>query len=378
MLDCLAEPKAVYIHVPFCRHRCGYCDFTLVARKDHLIDAYLDAMESELASLGETRYVETIFIGGGTPTHLAPQQLERLLALINHWFESSPDCEFSCEANPLDMTSERLAILRDAGVNRLSLGIQSFDDRALEILERDHRANDLSSILQRVGQTFDNVSLDLIFGVPGQTLGSWQQTLQSTIDARPRHVSTYGLTFEKGTSFWSRRNRGELQQMEDALEADMYMVSIQMLAEAGIHQYEISNFAQAGFECRHNEVYWRGLPYFGFGPGAARYTNGWRDTNHRSVTSWLKLIESKESAIATTEELSPEDRAREAIVLGLRRTCGVDRREFSRLTGYELDELASSVITSLVEAGHLEDQQDAIRLTDQGRMLFDSVILEFL
>jgi len=350
----------------------------LVAKRDDLIEAYLDAIAVEMSSLQHPRAVDTIFIGGGTPTHLSPQQLDQFLKLVRQWFEPSPNCEFSSEANPLDLTDERLQILAENGVNRISLGIQSFNDVALEVLERDHRVAELGEINERVRRYFDNVSFDLIFGVPGQSRQQWQDSLEAAIRLQPNHISTYGLTFEKGTAFWTRKDRGELLPVHESLEADMYDDAIRLLDAAGIKQYEISNFAADGFECRHNEVYWRGLPYFAFGPGAASYVDGYRRTNHRSVTTWLKRIQEGESPVDVEEQLTPEERAREAIVIGLRRNQGIDRNEFQALTGFDLEQLIGTEIQRAIKNGNLRDDDRAVSLTSQGRLLYDSVIVDFL
>lgn len=374
----MPEPRAAYIHVPFCAHRCGYCDFTVVARKDHLSRDYLRALEVELSALESPRTVDTLFIGGGTPTHLAVPDLARLLDLLRHWFELPPGYEFSVEANPAGLGREKVALLADHGVNRVSLGVQSFDSEVLRLLERDHLAADVERVVALLREQIDNVSLDFIFGVPGQSLALWRETLRRGVALGPRHVSSYGLTYEKGTSFWTRRRKGELAPLPDELEREMYAAAMDDLAAAGFEQYELSNFAQPGFRCRHNGVYWAGLPYYGFGPGAARYVNGRRETNHRSVTTWLQRVLSGRSPVGEAEELSPENRAREAIVLGLRRREGIDRDRFREQTGFDLDELAGPVIEKHRRSGLLEDTGAAVRLTREGRFLADSVIVDFL
>ncbi len=373
-----ADPRAAYLHVPFCAHRCGYCDFTLLAGRDDLAGEYLRAMEVELRSLERPREVDTLFFGGGTPTHLTPDELARLLDLAREWFRLTPSGEFSVEANPAALTDEKLRLLADAGVNRVSLGVQSFDEGLLKLLERDHRESDILDAVARLQERFENVSLDLIFALPGQTLAHWRETLRRAIELRPTHLSTYGLTFEKGTAFWSRREKGAIQQLPNELERDMYAAAMDDLAAAGFEQYEISNFARPGFRCRHNQTYWRALPYFGFGPGAARYVGGRRENNHRSTTTWIKRVLGGQSGVAMSEELVPEHRAREAIVLGLRQLDGIRRDEFRMLTGFDLDSLAGETITREVAAGRIEDFGDGIRITQEGRFFADPVMIAFL
>ncbi len=377
-LPIFAEPRAAYLHVPFCAHRCGYCDFTLVAGRDDLADDYLRAMSFELSALEQPREVDTLFFGGGTPTHLEPSHLSRLLQLARDWFRLAPGYEWSVEANPQGLTDEKIRLMSEAGVNRVSLGVQSFDAELLKLLERDHGEHDILDAVERLQKQFDNISLDLIFALPGQTLLHWQETLRRAIALQPKHLSTYGLAFEKGTAFWSRREKGALQQLPNELERDMYAAAIEELTAAGYEHYEISNFARPGFRCRHNQTYWRALPYFGIGPGAARYINGIRSSNHRSTTTWIKRVLAGQSGNAMSEELTPEHRAHEALILALRQLDGVTRDTFQHTTGFDLDELAAPEIARQIELEFLEDFGTGIRLTRQGLFVADSVIVNLL
>jgi oxygen-independent coproporphyrinogen-3 oxidase len=374
------RPRSAYIHVPFCRHRCGYCDFTLVAGRDDLIGRYLDdlAREMDRSGLDAPMRLDTLFFGGGTPSHPPAAQLRRLLDLVRRRFQLSADVEVSLEANPLDVTDEKIGLLSEFGVNRISLGVQSFDADALKLLERDHNPDDLGGVFQRLRRRFDNISVDLIFGVPGQTLESWRDTLRRTVEMGPTHVSTYGLTWEPGTAFHTRRRRGELAPAAEELERDQYALAMDELAAAGFEHYEISNFARPGFRCRHNLVYWRGDEYWAFGPGAARYVNGRRETNIRSVLGWMERIERGEPPVAEREELEPAHRARELIYLGLRMMEGVELAEFERRTGWNLLEFAGVAIRKTQTRGWVEMTETHLRLTHEGRFLADRVAAEFL
>ena len=372
------EPRAAYVHVPFCVHRCGYCDFTLVARRDDLIGAYLEALERDLEAVGEPREVETLFLGGGTPTHLPPGDLARLLALARRWFRLSDGHEFSAEANPAGLDAEKVAVLADSGVNRVSLGAQSFDPGVLRVLERDHDRQAVRRAVAQLRPRIANLSLDLIFGVPGQSLELWEETLCEAIELGPTHVSTYGLTIEKGTAFWGRRERGVLVPAGEELERSMYATAMDVLTAAGFEQYELSNFARPGFRCRHNETYWKALPYYGFGPGAARYLGGRREINHRSVTTWIRRVLAGESPIAESECLSDEDRAREALVVGLRTSDGVCNEEFQERFGFAIRDLATDAVERHSAAGLLEVRDGRLRLTREGRFVADAVIVDFL
>jgi oxygen-independent coproporphyrinogen-3 oxidase len=378
MLTPFSQPRAAYVHVPFCAHRCGYCDFTLVAGKDHLVDAYLAALEQELSVITDQLEIDTLFFGGGTPTHLTAGQLRRLLALVRSRFRLAEGYEFSVEANPFGLTAEKVGVLADFGVNRVSLGVQSFSADVLAILERDHREPDILAAIENLRGRIENIGLDLIFAVPGQSLEDWRHTLLRAVELEPDHVSTYGLTFEKGTAFWSRRKHGVLRSADEELERTMYESAMDSLPACGLEQYELSNFARPGRACRHNETYWLGLPYYGFGPGAASYRDGVRRTNHRSVTTWIRRVLAGESGVQLEDELTTEDRAREAIWLGLRRTQGIDRSVYRERFGIDLDALAGDGIHRLSSRGLIADDGPTIRLTREGRLLADSVAEAFL
>lgn len=376
-------PRSAYIHVPFCRHRCGYCDFTLIAGHEELIPRYLDGLRREMRfhphdpSVGTTE-LDTLFLGGGTPTHPSADQLRVLFDQLRERFAFSTEMEFSMEANPLDLTDEKLTVMRDAGVNRVSLGVQAFDDATLQSLERDHHARDIETVVRRCQRFLPRVSLDLIFGVPGQTLPEWRTALRRAIDLGVGHISTYGLTIEKGTAFYTRQRRGEFHATPEDLECDMYAAAMDDLVAAGFEHYEISNFARPGERCRHNMVYWDGREYLAYGPGAARYVAGRRETNIRSVWGWLARLDRGISTTTETEELSSEDRARERIFLALRLEDGIDHRRFHAETGYRLNELAPTAISQNVSAGLLSDDGVTMKLTRAGRFLANRVMQDFL
>ena len=371
-------PRAAYLHIPFCVHRCGYCNFTVIAGRDDLVEPLLAALSTELSWLGEPREVDTLYFGGGTPTYLAPEPLSRLCDLALRWHPLAAEYEWTVEANPGDLDVERLAVLADKGVNRLSLGSQSFRDEKLKVLERNHQAADIERAVTLSREATMSVSLDLIFGVPGETLDQWKADLHQAIDLAPDHVSTYGLTFEQGTSFWNRKERGDLRQVDEELERDMYLMAIDTLAEAGFEHYEVSNFALSGHRSRHNETYWAGNGYFAAGPGASRYVDGRRQTNHRSTTTYLARMQRGESPAAEEECLNDEQRARESLVFGLRRLEGVSRFEFVVRTGFNLDELAGQVIKRFVCMGMLDDDGERVRLTREGLLVSDSLWPELL
>ncbi|MBL8826897.1 MAG: radical SAM family heme chaperone HemW [Planctomycetaceae bacterium] len=371
-------PLSCYVHVPFCVHRCGYCNFTLVARREDLIPRYLDAVERELATHGEPSAVETLFFGGGTPTHLPPAALERLCQSALRQFPLLPGYEWSVEANPADLDTERIAVLREQGVTRVSLGVQSFSAEKLSLLERDHRADDIRRAVDLLRPWVKSLAIDLIFGAPGETLADWESDLRQALTLEPDHVSTYGLTFERGTTFWGRKLRGELRVAEESDERAMYETAIDTLTAAGFEHYEVSNFARPGHRCRHNECYWDGREYFAIGPGAARYVAGRREINHRSTTTYIERVLGGRSPVADGETLSPVDRAREAFVFGMRRLRGVHLPEFAERYGVDPRRLFAAQLAKYVQLGMFVQQGDWVRLTRPGLLVSDAIWPDFL
>ena len=374
-------PRAAYVHVPFCAHKCGYCDFASLAGADHLADRYLDALgrEMETAAGGTPQEVDTIFVGGGTPTRLDPDQLTRLLAMIGRWFPLTTGGEWTVEANPGTLDLAKVEAMAVGGVNRVSLGAQSFQPDLLRALERNHAPEEVGRALELVRPRFDRWSLDLIFGVPGSTPENWVFDLETALTLGPDHLSCYGLVYEKGTALWKQWNAGEVQAVDEEAERSMYEFTIDRLGREGLAMYEISNFARPGHESRHNLVYWTNDAYFGVGLGAARYVRGVRSTNIRDLSAYLRRLEAGLDATGPTETLDPEARARETSVLMLRRTqVGLDRDDFTLRTGFGLDELLGESIRRWVSRGLLEDDGRRIRFTREGIFLADTVLCDLL
>jgi oxygen-independent coproporphyrinogen-3 oxidase len=374
-------PRATYIHVPFCAHRCGYCDFAALAGVDHLADRYLTALECEMAMTlgGAPREVDTIFVGGGTPTRLHAGQLAQLLAMIRRWFPLTEGGEWTVEANPGTLDEDKADVLADGGVNRVSLGAQSFHATLLQILEREHPPSAVACALEFVRPRFPRWSLDLIFGVPGASLAMWEADLSTALGLGPAHLSCYGLVYEKGTSLWKERQEGRVHAVAEEVERMMYEHTIDHLQRAGLAQYEISNFAKPGHESRHNMVYWANEAYYGVGVGAARYLGWVRSVNTRDLFSYLRRIESNQPAFGPTEVLDPEGRARETAMLMLRRTAlGIDRNDFYHQTGFDLDSLAGAALKRHVAGGLLDDDGRRVRFTREGLFLADSVLCELV
>jgi oxygen-independent coproporphyrinogen-3 oxidase len=371
-------PRAAYVHVPFCAHRCGYCDFAIAVGRDELIDPYLDALAAELATLAQPRAVRTLFLGGGTPTYLSAVQLAHLLRDVTRWLPLEAGHEFTIEANPGTLDAEKVAVLADHGVTRVSLGAQSFQPHLLRVLERDHEPEDVPRAVEVVRRRIGEVSLDLIFGVPGQTFADWDADLRRALALEPDHLSTYGLTYEKGTPLWKQRRRGLVRALDEEAELALYAHAIDTLEAAGFEHYEISNFAQPGRRSRHNQVYWASEPYYGFGMGAARYIEGQRELNTRDLRTYLRKVRAGESPTIQSELLPPEERARETMAMQLRRAEGIDRRAFREQTGFDLDSLAGPAIARHVELELLADDGEKVRLTREGKYVADAVITGLL
>jgi oxygen-independent coproporphyrinogen III oxidase len=343
----------------------------------------------EVAAGGEQNEIETLYFGGGTPTYLAPEHLRQLAKSVLSWHpfaEASPSSsligkrsyEWTVEANPTDIDAPMIETLSEMGVTRMSLGGQSFRKAKLRQLGRDHEAEDIRRAFSLARSANLQIALDLIFATPGETLDDWAKDIDAAIALSPDHISTYGLTFERGTAFWSRRLRGELTEVDEALQRDMYALAIDRLTSAGYEHYEVSNFARPGRRSRHNQVYWSGDGYFAYGPGASRYIGGVRETNHRSTTTYLKRVLAGKTPVAEREELLPEARARELLVFGLRRIDGISHREFRERTGFEIDALIAEPQRKFIGLGLLVDDGERIRLTREGLFVSDALWPEML
>jgi oxygen-independent coproporphyrinogen-3 oxidase len=367
------SPHAAYLHLPFCRHHCGYCDYPVVAGRDELVPAFLEALEIELAWLGEPRGVDTLYLGGGTPSYLPLQALQQVVDSARHWFPLQPGYEFTLEANPADLTPELVSRLASWGVTRVVLGVQSFQDATLKQLERDHGEEGVRRARGLLQDSGINISLDLMFAVPGQTLPGWQEDLQKAIELAPQHISVLGLVVEQGTPFHARVEDGGLVEVDEELQGSMYVAALDQLQGAGYEHYEVSSFSQPGHRSRQNQAYWDGHGYYAAGPGATRLVNGCRQTNHRDTVTYLEKIKAGLSPVCETEQLSAETAARERLVLGLCQLEGVQAREFLARTGYPLSKLMGEYLEQYTRRGLLDWDECTLRLTRDGLMVSDSL-----
>jgi len=366
-------PHSAYIHVPFCRHRCGYCDFSLVAGRDDLIDRYFQALTGELSRVEQRLMLDTLYFGGGTPSHLGPDGIRKLFAILANAMVTNAGAEVSLEANPLDVTIDFVAAARDCGVNRVSLGGQSLDAATLASLDRDHVPDDVRRAVDRLLSAACTVSVDLMIAAPGQSLAAVERDLEAVKSLGVQHVSVYCLTWEKGTNFDSLRQKGMLHRAEESLECDMFEATIDRLEAAGFEHYEVSNFARAGFRCRHNEAYWDCRPWEAFGPGAARFDGRTRITNHRSTQAWMTRVLSGEDFTGDCDAMTQEQAARERVVVGLRRRDGVDREAFEQSSGFSLDAIAGGAVRRWVAGGLAQDNGQRVQLTRKGLLVSDAL-----
>src|SRR5688572_13049692 len=419
------DPYSLYLHIPFCTHRCAYCDFNTYAGQEGSIPAYVEALCKEIEYVGiraarsqsdsggedEARLLaHTIFFGGGTPSLLSPLQFDSIFKSIRANFTLTDNAEITIEANPGTVSYEALLELRRIGINRISFGVQSANMEELRMLERTH---DFFTVIEAVTYArkagFDNLNLDLIYGLPEQTLQTWQSTVKRILDLRPEHISAYALTLEHGTPFGRWATKGLLPLPDPDLAAEMYEWASETLEANGYIQYEISNWAKekkdesgrmkdeekpyehSSFQCRHNIQYWRGLPYLAFGAGAHGYANGYRYSNVLRIKTYIERLANLDQRVSNLEfPLSPatvnqhkqtlQDDMSEFMMTGLRLTQqGVSTTEFEKRFGSKLPEVYGKELEELLRVGLLESETlEVLRLTSRGRLLGNQVFMRFV
>ena len=404
----LPEGLSLYIHIPFCQTKCPYCDFNTYQGIESLMSPYRAALAGEIALWGRALgrpAVNTVFLGGGTPSYLPAGALGDILAAAGEAFRIRADAEITIEANPGDLTGERADYLLEQGVNRISIGVQSLDDGLLGLLGRRHNAAEAVAAVQTVRAAgLVNVNLDLMYGLPQQTAGQWRDTLERLADLEPAHISLYCLTLEEGTPLRRWVEQGRLPAPDGDLAADMYDYARQLLGERGYCHYEISNWSRPGLECRHNLAYWRSLPYLGVGPGAHSCLGGWRFWNGDSprgymaaVREWaaagspavlaaaggggLELTEDwleRAGPVGGWERIGTELAAAEAMFLGLRLLEGLDLAAAAAGLGVDLAVKYETAIAELLELGLLERRGDNLRLSGEALLIANQVFTRFL
>ena len=374
-------PLGIYIHVPFCRSKCLYCDFySLTTKDDRVIDGYLDAICThirETGALAPGYSVDTVYFGGGTPSFFGAEGMAVILATVRKAFDVQSDAEITFEANPDSITPKLLRRLRNEGFNRVSLGVQCDDDRILEKIGRPHNFQQAVDAVKRIRRAgFKNLSLDLIYGLPGQSREAWEETLQNVLSLKPEHISCYGLKVEEGTPLYESRDLMRLP--DDDEQADMYLSTVEILRTKGYRQYEISNFCKRGYESKHNLKYWTGGEYLGFGPDASSDFAGKRFAMIRDLRRYIEGVLEGEQVITDIQEVPPRERAGEYLMMRLRTTLGIHAEEYEKkylLPFAPLDE----AMEKCRQRGHaLKMDGGYWRLTPEGFLLSNSIISDLL
>lgn len=379
-----ARSLGLYLHIPFCRHKCAYCDFYSVSGHEEKMDAYTKALcdnLSEVVSSAQAHTVDTVYVGGGTPSLLGEQRLKRLLTAVNKTFRLSKDCEFTVECNPESVSLKLLKVLRRCGVNRISLGMQSARDEELKAVGRIHdfaQVQTAAALVRKAG--IDNLSLDLIYGLPGQSMEDWRYSVEQALALRPRHLSLYALTLEEGTPLWSRR--AALELADDDEQAERYLWAVERLAQAGFVQYEISNFAQPGYASRHNLKYWLGEEYLGFGPGAHSDFGGVRYRCVRDLDAYLKGMSDGSPIVEESERIPEQERAREYLMLRLRTTRGIASGEYQERTRMRFAPLEERLQTFAAQGWAASEAEPGggrrWHFTPRGFLLSNSLLVQLL
>lgn len=367
----------LYIHIPFCEHKCIYCNFYSVITKSKL-KAYCSALQNEIeyyAGYYSNDYqVGSIFIGGGTPSIVAPAYMDTLLKDIRRLFNVTNDVEITIEANPGTLAAEKLSELKNIGINRLSIGVQSFNDDELRTLTRIHdRRLAEDSVIDAYKAGFENINIDLIFNIPGQIDVSWRSTLDKAVNLPVTHISAYSLTVEPGTILYKRVQSGLINLPAGDTDADLYTTGIEFFEDHGFMQYEVSNYAKPGYECRHNLTYWNYSDYLGLGTSSHSFINGRRSWNYSSLTYYLKAVEEKGSAVCGSEVITGRTKMNEVVMLSLR-TGGLDKAAFMDEFGTQWFDRNEALLDLLKKRGHIIESKEKIKLTRSGYALSDEII----
>ena len=396
--DGMSQALGLYVHIPFCETKCPYCDFNTYERIEHLIPSYVEALSREIslwADVLDHPAVDTVFFGGGTPSYLSEQYTAALMSTVRGELDLSASSEVTLEANPGDVAPDRLEAHLEAGFNRLSIGVQSLDDRLLGLLGRRHNAREAAEAFRTaVAVGFENTSIDLIYGLPHQSLGDWQDTLDRAIGLGPPHISMYALTLEEGTPMAQWVDSGRLPAPDPDLAADMYEAAEATAQAAGYRHYEISNWALPGYESRHNLRYWRNRPYIGAGPGAHSYLGSFRFWNLRSPRNYIERLADDDTGLAarialedairgmpvvdSVEKVDKPQEMSETMMMGLRLEEGVSAAEFTDRFGRLPSEVYGTAIDELGSLGLLDASNGGIRLTARGRLLGNEVFARFM
>lgn len=375
-----ASPKVVYIHIPFCTNKCHYCDFNSYVLKGQPVDDYLEALEREMEQTVKAMppgVIETIFVGGGTPTVLLPAQMERFLRMVRTYFPTDPGVvEFTMEANPGTTDADKLQAMKEGGINRISFGVQSFNSELLAGIGRIHNVDDVYRSIENARKAgFDNLSIDLMFGLPKQTLTHMNQSLDAALQLELKHYSIYSLKVEENTLFHTLYHKNELPLPDEDEELAMFKLIMDRLGAAGYGQYEISNFAKPGYESRHNSAYWRNEAYYGIGAGAHGYARRIRHVNIKGVQPYIDATWSG-LPILEQHEISREEAMEDFMMVGLRLLSGVRNDDFIRQFGVNMEEIFAPQLNRLIDRGLLERTQEGSGTSERSNSVTKSELLD--
>ena len=370
----------IYIHIPFCKRRCIYCDFfstTQSEKKAEYVHALVRELEMRKDYMGEEE-IETIYLGGGTPSQLSQEELEEIFAYIYKVYKVTPDAEITLEANPDDLTPEYISMLRSLPINRISMGIQTFQEETLKLLHRRHTARQAIEAFRRCREAgFQNISIDLMYGLPGETLETWEQDLQQAIDLHPEHISAYHLIYEEGTTLWNLREQNKVEEAEEELSLTLFKTLIERLTKAGYQHYEISNFCLPGLHSRHNSSYWTGKKYLGCGPSAHSFDGISRQWNVSSLEKYLEGIRSNQLDFEL-EELDLYTRYNDFVITSIRTCWGMPLAQLRITYGETLYNYCLRMAKPHIEQGVLEIKEDTLKLTPQGIFISDGIMSDLL
>ena len=370
----------IYIHIPFCKRRCIYCDFfstTQSEKKAEYVHALVRELEMRKDYVGDEE-IETIYLGGGTPSQLSHEELEEIFAYIYKVYKVTPDAQITLEANPDDLTPEYVSMIRTLPVNRISMGIQTFQEETLKLLHRRHTAQQAIEAFKRCREAgFQNISIDLMYGLPGETLETWEQDLQQAIDLHPEHISAYHLIYEEGTTLWNLREQNKVEEAEEELSLTLFKTLIERLTKAGYQHYEISNFCLPGIHSRHNSSYWTGKKYLGCGPSAHSFDGISRQWNVSSLEKYLEGIRSNQLDFEL-ENLDLYTRYNDFVITSIRTCWGMPLALLRTTYGETLYNYCLRMAKPHIEQGVLEIKEDTLKLTPQGIFISDGIMSDLL
>lgn len=374
------EKPGLYIHIPFCQKRCHYCDFLTFDNSDHRQESYVEDLAKEIDLYKEENIkVDSIYFGGGTPSYIGETCIGRIFEHILSSFNVDKVSEITIEVNPSSVSKEKISLYKSLGFNRISMGIQSLDDGNLKLMGRTHTSEDVYrdyDLIRSCG--FDNVSLDLIFGLPGQSVENFQKDLDDILSLDPSHMSLYSLTIEEGTAFWKMRNKGLIEEVTDDLDRQMYHLAVESLEVKDLKQYEVSNFAKAGKESKHNLKYWRLREYLGLGLGSSSFFNGYRFINEESFEKYSQAINKEFKPHMLVESMDQKSYKEDYILMNLRLVQGIDREEYKYLFGIDFYQDFKSLNDKYINLGLMTKTKERLSFTLKGFDLSNSYFVEIL